>query len=180
MANTMKEPEFLMAQAVADAVGATKRQIQIWTDADVLHCLPGTDRQGRGRQRLYHREELPIAVLVAALARLKVPIGDLRGYMIYVRLYINDAPVNLAIRVGVWSSAWYRSALRGEIESFVLFGVPGVGLHPGLKSFAWADGERMLALLKEGTGGIVLNVRELVDRLSLAAPLGDSALPEPA
>ena len=43
----------IMAQAVADAIGANKRQVQIWTDAGILRCLPETDRQGRGRQRLY-------------------------------------------------------------------------------------------------------------------------------
>ena len=63
--------EPLMAQAVADAVGATKRQIQLWTDGGAIRCLPETDRQGRGRQRLYEQSELPFAALVAHIERIR-------------------------------------------------------------------------------------------------------------
>ena len=69
--------ELLMAQAVADRIGATKRQVQIWTDAGAIRCIPESDHQGRGRQRLYDRSELPIAAIVAAMARCKLPIGHL-------------------------------------------------------------------------------------------------------
>jgi len=77
--------DFLMAQAVADAIGATKRQVQIWTDAGAIRCTPESDRQGRGRQRLYDRSELPVAALVAAMARCKLPIGHLLRFSDAIR-----------------------------------------------------------------------------------------------
>ena len=80
--------ELMMAQAVADAIRATKRQVQLWTDAGVIQCLPDTDRQGRGSQRLYSKDELPTAALVAAAAKAKLPIGILKRFAENLRLYI--------------------------------------------------------------------------------------------
>ncbi len=82
-----KKDELMMAQAVADAIGATKRQVQLWTDAGVIQCLPDTDRQGRGSQRLYSKDELPTAALVAAAAKAKLPIGILKRFAENLRLY---------------------------------------------------------------------------------------------
>ncbi len=68
--------DLLMAQAMADAIGATKRQVQIWTDAGVLICRPETDlHPGRGRQRLYDREELPVATLYQPTLNWRSPVG---------------------------------------------------------------------------------------------------------
>ena len=72
--------ETFIAHAVADAIGATKRQVQVWTDAGAVHCLLETDRQGRGRQRRYHLNELPSAALVAQLARQLLSIGVIRAW----------------------------------------------------------------------------------------------------
>ena len=80
--------DLLMAQAVADAIGATKRQVQLWTDTGAIRCIPDTDRQGRGRQRLYTRSELPIAALVAEMARCKLPIGALIRFSQAIRAFI--------------------------------------------------------------------------------------------
>ncbi len=85
MADT--KDELMMAQAVADAIGATKRQVQLWTDAGAIQCLPDTDRQGRGSQRLYTKDELPTAALVAAAAKAKLPIGILKRFAEHLRLY---------------------------------------------------------------------------------------------
>lgn len=82
----------LMAQAVGDAVGATKRQIQIWTDAGVLECRPETDRRGRGRQRIYDRHELPYAAMAAMLSRMYFPIGDLKNLVKIARVFLENPP----------------------------------------------------------------------------------------
>lgn len=54
-----------MAGELARMSGATKRQVQLWTDAGALRCVAGTDRQGRGRQRLYSEDEARYARLAA-------------------------------------------------------------------------------------------------------------------
>jgi hypothetical protein len=101
----------LMAQAVATAVRASKRQVQIWTDAGVLHCLPATDRQGRGRQRLYERDELRFAALARCLAQLTpAPIG--------VLLKIVDL-VRAKLAAGENRAAWL-----GQEESCIVVGGP--------------------------------------------------------
>ena len=84
--------DLMMAQAVADAVGATKRQIQLWTDAGAIHCLPDTDRQGRGSQRLYTKDELPFIALVAAAAKAKLPIGVLTRFSEWVKDHFKAHP----------------------------------------------------------------------------------------
>ena len=84
--------ELMMAQALADRVGTSKRQVQIWTDAGAVACLPETDRQGRGRQRLYSTSEVPIAALVAVMARFKLPIGSLLLWSRAIRGYQPRVP----------------------------------------------------------------------------------------
>lgn len=65
----------IMAKALADAAGSTRRKVQIWTDAKVLECLPGTDYQGSGKQRLYDPSEIKFAKLAAELSSHQVSIG---------------------------------------------------------------------------------------------------------
>ena len=74
-----------MAKALADAVGATRRQVQLWTDAHVIDCLPGTDRQGTGRKRLYGQSEIPFAALAAELAKWQISIGRIALLVGWVR-----------------------------------------------------------------------------------------------
>ena len=110
-----------MAQAVADAVGATKRQVQLWSDAGAIQCFPETDRQGRGRQRLYPRSELPFAAMAAFLARYQIPIGMIRAWIHFTRMQLaSDIP-------GPGRKAdWYRRAFRGEEESYMTFGAAAI------------------------------------------------------
>lgn len=105
----------IMAQAVADAIGANKRQVQIWTDAGILRCLPETDRQGRGRQRLYDPDELPFATLAARMADVKTPIGDMLLWMLEVRKGVQKGDDD-----GVPASE-YRTALAGEMGSWLVY-----------------------------------------------------------
>lgn len=81
----MKSEKPLMAKALADAVGATRRQVQLWTDAHVIDCLPGTDRQGTGRKRLYDQSEIPFAALAAELAKWQISIGRIALLVGWVR-----------------------------------------------------------------------------------------------
>ena len=98
--------ETLMAQAVADAIGATKRQVQIWTDAGAVHCIPETDRMGRGRQRLYDQSELPKAAIIARLAEFQVPIGVLQQARKMVEVHLTFGTE-------------YQEALEGRHESWI-------------------------------------------------------------
>lgn len=137
--------ETFMAQAVADKVGATKRQIQLWTDGGAIRCLPGTDRQGRGRQRLYDQSELPFAAFVTALARHKIPIGDLVAWCDKLR-----------------NAGWYdhvSEANRNVETYFVLCGYPD---HKGAR-IIWAGKERKLGDAPIETAGIIINVRKMMD-----------------
>lgn len=105
----------LMAQAIADEIGATKRQVQIWTDAGVLCCMPETDRKGRGRQRLYNTGEVAFGALAARMANLNMPIGHLQRWMRLVREVWDEGSSD-----GTPPSE-YRAALRGEFESWLVF-----------------------------------------------------------
>ncbi len=146
-----------MAQAVADAVGATKRQVQLWSDAGAIQCFPETDRQGRGRQRLYPRSELPFAAMAAFLARYQIPIGMIRAWVGFARMelagHIEPLP---STRRG---TDWYRKAFRGQVESYMAF-TPAEGVITG--SFGWNDRRIMIEAITHNRGYIVLNVRKVI------------------
>lgn len=153
----MNEEKPMMAQAFADSVGATKRQIQIWTDAKLLACLPGTDRQGRGRQRLYASSEKPVAALIARLAKFGIPIGKLEFYAFSFRGFllheINIGPVQR-------NRDWYRDALNGKHESWILMrvAVDGPPSSENPTSMGWVDREQLIESLKWDEAFIVVNV----------------------
>ena len=106
----------IMAQALADAIGARKRQVQIWTDAGILRCLSGTDRQGRGKQRLYDPSEKGFAALAARMADVKTPIGDMSAWMGLVREVVAKGDP----KEGLPAEA-YRAALAGEMDSWLIY-----------------------------------------------------------
>ncbi len=143
-----------MEQGVADAVGATKRQVQLWSDAGAIQCFPETDRQGRGRQRLYPRSELPFAAMAAFLARYQIPIGMIRAWIHFTRMQLtSDIP-------GAGRKAdWYQRALRGEEESYMTFGA-AEGVVTG--SYGWHDRRIMIEGITHNRGYIVLNVRKVI------------------
>ena len=144
-----------MAQAVADAIGATKRQVQLWTDGGAIRCLPETDRQGRGRQRLYDQTELPFAALVAALATHKLPIGDLILWSRVVRTSLREFP----FQGKKYTKDWHEAAFRGEIESYII-----LRSHKGEQAagLTWLDLDDTLKTLKLAGTAIVINVQETV------------------
>ena len=147
-----------MAQAVADAVGATKRQIQIWTDAGVIYCLPETDRQGRGRQRLYDRSELPFAALTAYLARYKLPIGSLQLASFAVRQSLDFAAIPQEER------EWAQRALKGDEESYMVFAV--IQKEPQMPMFKWSTRGQLLKSLEKYDGQLIVNVRKVIAPLT--------------
>lgn len=65
----------IMAKALAAAVGSTRRKVQLWTDARVIQCLPGTDYQGSGKHRIYDPSEIKFAALAAELSGYQISIG---------------------------------------------------------------------------------------------------------
>ena len=144
----------LMAQAVADAVGATKRQVQLWSDAGAIQCFPETDRQGRGRQRLYPRSELPFAAMAAFLARYQIPIGMIRAWSQFARMHLaSDVPGSSR------KADWYQRAFRGEEESYMLFGTAEAVIT---ENFGWNDRSIMIARITHNRGYVVLNVRKVI------------------
>ena len=53
----------MLANVFAERIGATLRQVQLWTDQRVILCLPETHHQGRGRKneiiQEVSREDVP-------------------------------------------------------------------------------------------------------------------------
>ncbi len=143
-----------MAQAVADAVGATKRQVQLWSDAGAIQCFPETDRQGRGRQRLYPRSELPFAAMAAFLARYQIPIGMIRAWSHFTRKHLASDVPGSSLKAN-----WYQRAFRGEEESYIMV---GAAEGPITGSFVWTDRINMIEDITHNRGQIVLNVRKVI------------------
>ncbi len=108
---TVDQP--LMAKALANAVGATKRQVQFWTDHGVLQFLPGSGG-ARGNQRLYPRTELPFAAMAGALAASGIQIGTIKLAMFLVRVELSNSTNPGA------NPSKFRRWLRGEADSYIL------------------------------------------------------------
>lgn len=161
----------LMAQALADAVGATKRQIQTWTDAGVLQCRPETDRRGTGIRRQYERGELPIAAFVAFLAKFRLQIGELKNYARIWREWVEETERGEGVKETL---EWRRRALKGDRDSWVIVwplrmplrmdGVDSSGVPlPGKDGLtAWFKPEDFVHLPPDLVGGIIVNIREIV------------------
>jgi DNA-binding transcriptional MerR regulator len=71
------------AGALAEEVGVPIRTIQFWTDTGVLQAIPESDRQGRGKPRLYRADppfygERAYARIAAELHKLRVSVGLMR------------------------------------------------------------------------------------------------------
>jgi DNA-binding transcriptional MerR regulator len=143
----------LMAQAVADAVGATKRQIQFWTDRGVLMC-PGPLHPSRGQQRLYGKDELRFAAIARYLTKYKMPVEELKRFTDFVRSGLRgrlpDVPTDRAGRVAEWCQA----AWRGEIDSSILY--------RGEQEPIWFPSDGILKLLRLTDGAVVLNVHRIM------------------
>ncbi len=145
-----------MAQAVADAIGATKRQVQLWTDHGVVRCIPETDRLGPGRQRHYERDEIPIAALVAAAAQFRLPIRmlDLLSWMIRMLIERGDEDLPRGR-----PASWYRQALAGEFESFIV-------LPYHRESAGWPDREGLEGYLAENFPFFLIPVQPIVRKVA--------------
>lgn len=141
----------LMAQALADAVGATKRQVQFWSDHRVLQFLPGSGG-ARGNQRLYQRTELPFAAMACYLAASGIQIGTIKLAVFMVRTELSNPNLPGA------DPPKYRRYLRGEIDSYILIlthPATGGGYDQGVTWIAESD---LLKHLKHDRATTVVNV----------------------
>ena len=147
----------LSAPELADETWATLRQIQIWTDNQVLYCMPGTQHIGRGRKRLYHPWELPIASFAAVLVRFRFPIGLIKSYADIVRGFLHERQPEHHYKVR--SQDWYRRAFRGEFPTWIDCFPDQVD---GEILIGWEDESRIVELMKTHRADVLVNVKEVI------------------
>ncbi len=151
---TTRPDQTLMTQALADSVGATKRQIQFWTEHGILDYLPGSGG-GQGRQRLYPRTELPFAAMARYLAN-AARVNTISLAVFGARLSLNPTPGLKGAR-----PRWYRQALRGEVESYMV-----ISYHPRASKYepgvSWSDKSKLVELLPHRHGLIIINVQKVM------------------
>ena len=145
----------LMAQALADAVGATKRQVQFWSDHSVLQFLPGSGG-ARGNQRLYPRTELPFAAMACYLAASGIQIGTIEMGTGFIRSLLTNRDLPGA------NPTKYRRFLRGELASYIL-----VRTHPAPRGgydqgVTWIPEKDLLKYLKWDHATTVINVKRVM------------------
>ncbi len=144
----------LMTQALADAVGATKRQIQFWTGHGIRKYLPGTGG-GQGRQRLYPRTELPFAAMARYLAN-AARVSTIRLAVFGARMELNPTPGLKGAR-----PRWCRQALLGEIQSYMViaYHLRDGKYEPG---FSWSGPDKLIERLPLLHGFIIINVQKVL------------------
>ncbi len=146
----------LLMQALADTVGATKSQIQFWTDHGILGYLPGTGG-GQGHNRVYPRSELPFAAMARSLAAHGVQVGAIDLAVFGARLSLNPHSTLKGAK-----PQWHRRALRGHVESYMVLSwwPRGDGSEP--LGFTWVGRDQLLKKMSDGHGAIVLNVQRVL------------------
>ena len=146
----------LMAQALADAVGATKRQVQFWSDHGVLLFLPGSGG-ARGNQRLYLRTELPFAALACYLAASGIQIGTIRLAVPFIRGELSNPNRPAALRSKFWRF------LRGETNSYILVRTfPDPGGDGYKQSVTWIPEKDLMKYAKYDQAMTVINVKRVM------------------
>ncbi len=146
----------LMAQALADVVGATKRQVQFWSDHKVLQFLPGSGGT-RGNQRLYLRTELPFAAMACYLAASGIQIGTIKLAMGAVRRELRNSKLTGA------NPTKFQRFLRGEIRSYILVRTFQDPAGDGLKqSVTWIPEKDLLNYAKDDHAMTVINVKRVM------------------
>ena len=78
---------------VAQATGVTVHQLRRWLEDGVVHATAGDHHPGRGRMRLWRREDVVVVRAVAALVAAKVPLRNIREAFAMVSV-CPDAPLN--------------------------------------------------------------------------------------
>ena len=147
----------LMAQALADAVGATKRQVQFWSDHGVLQFLPGSGG-ARGNQRLYPRTELPFAALACYLAGSGIQIGTIRLAMPFIRGELSNPKLPGA------NPSKFRRFLRGEIASYILVRTRPKAGGEYEQSVTWIPEKDLVKYAKDDPVMTVINVKRVMSR----------------
>ncbi len=145
----------LMAQALADTVGATKRQVQFWSDHGVLEFLPGSGG-ARGNQRLYALTEPPFAALACYLAASGIQIRTIGLAVSGVRIELNNP--NLP---GSNPPKYWRY-LRGEIDSYILVRTHPAGGGGYDQSVTWIPERDLVKYLKADRSTTVINVKRVM------------------
>ncbi len=146
----------MMARALADAVGATRRQVQFWSDHGVLQFLPGGGGT-RGNQRLYLRTELPFAAMACALAASGIQIGTIKMSMGLVRGELGNPNLPHANPSKFWRF------LRGETDSYILVRTyPDPAGDGYTQSVTWIPEKDLVKYAKWDRGMTVINVKRVM------------------
>lgn len=143
-----------MAQGVADAVGATKRQVQFWSDHGVLEFLPGSGG-ARGNQRLYRRTELPFAAMARFLAASGLRIETIKMSVLGARVWPYH-PTHSEHK-----PPWYQRALRGETETYMLVTMRLIEDYE-YNNFRWVGRKDLMKSLKASQATTVINVQRVL------------------
>ena len=144
-----------MARALADAVGATKRQVQFWSDHGVLQFLPGSGG-ARGNQRLYPPSELPFAAMACYLAACGIQIATIELAVFLVRGELNNPSLPRA------NPRKYRRFLRGETDSYILVRTQPKESGGYEQSVAWIPEKDLVKYLKADPAATVINVTRVM------------------
>jgi DNA-binding transcriptional MerR regulator len=156
----------LMAVAVGDAVGVSRRTVQFWADQGALVPLDDTAGQGRGRQRVFDRSELPVAAILAELAALKMPVSALKSVATFVRAALNGDEESdpLGSRRDIATAC-----VAGELESYIVIEHSEGWLKP-----SWVFGDEVDypvkidtigRVLRRCAGATVVNVQSVMRKL---------------
>lgn len=149
--------ETMMAKAFASALGVKATQVVYWTNLGALKCVPGTLAAGQGNKRLYAVDYLPEAAIIAQVASHRIPAKELVRWcnLISDMIAHGENPELL----GAVSRKWYRGALAGKYESYIVFR-KGFGVSG--ESFSWCDREEMIGKMNGGPSAFVINVQGTV------------------
>ena len=165
--------ETLRSKDLAQMVGASLRQIQHWTDIGILECAPGTDRGGRGSQRLYARDEVGIAALIAAMNDIQLPSSVLKNAAAQLRIATFKLDYSVFEYYPEWAETvqneieYIRPFLFGKKESVICIDMKKIKSNDegALRdAVMWREWKDVSLIGREREALVILNVKPIVER----------------
>lgn len=194
------ENQPLTTKEMAEKLDVTTRQILHWTDTGVLRAITESLGGGHGSKRLYAAEHLPEAAIVAEIAQYKFPISQVVAWADVMRSLIDHGsrplspppPKKIGFDELAYSppspeiafndieittieddESWYKAAIAGRIESYIIF-TPHGSRRLAEYSLNWSSREGMQKIIQPAKvtpdpskvyitkSAIVISVREVV------------------
>jgi hypothetical protein len=150
----------LTTPLLAKYLGVTPRKIIYLTDHGALQAIPSSIGGGHSSKRLYAADYLPQAAVVGEIAKFKIPVFHIANWSRHMsKLVVNGD------RESGKSAEWYKAALTGSPDTYIILGAPMMIISEMGEWFSWEETKMMTKIMQSNHSAILINVGAVIRRL---------------